>query len=351
MAEALGSREGRRVAGTGLLVPADRGPGGVVVRAELDGLPIEEESGAPFAATGGRMHACGHDVHMAALVAVVRAARRADLPVPLMGLFQPSEENYPSGAAGVVEEGALEEAGAAAVVAAHVHPDVRLGAVTADAGAVNASADNFRIVVEGTGGHAAYPHRIRDPVLALAQTVVALQQVVSRRSDPMGHTVFSVTSVRAGAAPNVIPGSAEGEGTFRVLDPEDRKRLVAAVEEVVDHTARAHGCTARVEITEGEPSVVNDAALARSARRMLAEVGFDVGPTMRSCGSDDFGYYGRVATTLMLFVGVGDRRGERTHPLHHPEFLPPDEAVAAVARAQAAAYSGAVAALAGGIED
>lgn len=345
VAEALGSPDGRRVAGTGLLVPAGPGGGGVVVRAELDGLPVEEETGVPFAASGGRMHACGHDVHMAALVALVRAAGRADLPVPLVALFQPSEENYPSGAAEVVEGGALEAAGAAAVVAAHVHPDVPLGVVTADPGAVNASADNFRIVVEGNGGHAAYPHRIRDPVLALAQTVVSLQQVVSRRADPMGNTVFSVTSVRAGSAPNVIPGSSEAEGTFRVLDPEARKRLVAAVEEVVDHTARAHGCTGRVEITEGEPAVVNDAALAGAARGMLVQAGFTVGPTMRSCGSDDFGYYGRVAPTLMLFVGVEE--GERTRPLHHPRFLPPDEAVAAVARAQAAAYAGAMVVLEG----
>ena len=345
--EALGRADAERVAATGLLLPVVRGRGGVVVRAELDGLPIEEETGAPFAAVGGRMHACGHDVHMAALAAVVRAAARVDLPVPLLALFQPSEEAYPSGAAEIVEEGALREAQVAAVVAAHIHPDVPWGAVSADAGAVNASADNFRIVLEGAGGHAAYPHRIRDPVLALSQVVVSLQQVVSRRIDPMRPVVFSVTQFRAGSAPNVIPDKAEARGTFRVLDRGDRKALIAAVEEVVEHTARAHGCTARVEVSEGEPAVVNDPGLAEAARRALREVGFEVGPTMRSCGSDDFGYYQEVAPTLMLFVGLGGGGKEEVRPLHHPAFLPPDEAVEAVARAQAAAYAAAAAALVG----
>jgi amidohydrolase len=340
--EALGVRGVERVAGTGLM--ARVGPSGraVAVRAELDALPIDEETGAPFAATNGSMHACGHDVHMAALVALFRAAGGIEnsLPRPLLAFFQPSEEAYPAGADLVVKQGALAGR-AGAVVAAHVHPEVPWGSVSVEAGAVNASSDNLRIVVKGSGGHGAYPHRAQDPILALSHAVVALQSLVSRRLDPMHAAVFSVGWVRAGTAENVIPDAAEAGGTLRVLDPADRVPLREMAREIVEHTARAHGCTARIEVTEGEPATVNDPELAKSARSLLAEAGFGRAPAMRSCGSDDFGFYGLLAPTLMLFVGLRDAPGAADVPLHHPRFLPPEEAVLAVARAQALAYAAA----------
>ena len=341
-AEALGAGHVERVAGTGLV--ARVGPPGdaVAVRAELDALPIVEETGAPFAADNGLMHACGHDVHMAALSALFRAAGRGELatPRPLAALYQPSEETYPSGADLVIREGALD-GGTAAVVAAHVHPDVPWGSVSVEAGPVNASCDYLRIVVEGSGGHGAYPHRARDPILALSHVVVALQALVSRRTDPTHAAVFSVGWLRAGAAENVIPGLATAGGTLRALHPEDREPLREMAREVVENTARAHGCTARVEVTEGEPATVNDTALARAVRSLLPEAGFELAPPMRSCGSDDFGFYGRVAPTLMLFVGLKGAPNTPDVPLHHPRFLPPAEAVGAVARAQAVAFAAA----------
>jgi amidohydrolase len=337
--EALGVRGVKRVARTGLVARA--GPPGraVAVRAELDALPIEEQTGAPFAATTGSMHACGHDVHMAALVALFRAARRVEgsLPRPLLAFFQPSEEAYPSGADLAVKEGALAGR-AGAIVAAHVHPEVPWGCVSVEAGAVNASSDNLRIVVEGSGSHGAYPHRAHDPILALSHTIVALQSLVSRRLDPMHAAVFSVGWIRAGTAENVIPDVAEAGGTLRALDPEDRVPLREMACEIVEHTARAHGCAARVEVTEGEPATINDGKLALAARSLLPEVGLGLAPAMRSCGSDDFGFYGLLASTLMLFVGLKDAPGTPDLPLHHPRFLPPEEAVLAVARAQAVAF-------------
>jgi amidohydrolase len=340
ISEALGARGVQHVLHTGLL--ARVGPSGpaVTVRAELDALPIREESGAPFAAAGGSMHACGHDVHMAALVALVRAARRIEgsLPEPLLAFFQPSEEAYPSGADLVVNEGTLAGR-AGAIVAAHVHPEVLWGTVSVEAGAVNASSDNLRIIVEGSGGHGAYPHRAHDPILALSHAIVALQSLVSRRLDPMHAAVFSVGRMRAGTAENVIPDAAEAGGTLRVLDPEDRLPLRKMAREIVEHSARAHGCVARVELTEGEPATVNDGRLAETARSLLSEAGFRLAPEMRSCGSDDFGFYGPLAPTLMLFVGLRDAPGTTNLPLHHPRFLPPEEAVLAVARAQAVAFA------------
>jgi amidohydrolase len=338
--EALKAGSVGSVARTGLL--ARVGPPGkaVVVRAELDALPIEEETGAPFAATNGFMHACGHDVHMASLTALFRAAGSAagPLPRPLIALLQPSEEAYPSGADLVVREDVLESR---AVVAAHVHPDVPWGSVSAEAGPVNASSDNLRIVVEGSGGHGAYPHRAHDPIVALSHTIVALQSLVSRRLDPMHAAVFSVGWLRAGSAENVIPRVAEACGTLRALDPEDREPLRGMAREIVAYTARAHGCVSRVEVTEGEPATVNDPALAEAARSLLPEAGFELAPAMRSCGSDDFGFYGLTSPTLMLFVGLEGAPGAPNVPLHHPRFLPTREAVEAVARAQAVAFAAA----------
>jgi amidohydrolase len=345
VAESLGTESVESIAHTGLL--ARVGPPGkaVAVRAELDALPIEEETGAPFASTNGFMHACGHDVHMAALAALFRAAGRTEgsLRKPLAALFQPSEEAYPSGADLVVREGVFEETGA--VVAAHVHPDVPWGSVSLEAGPVNASSDNLRITVEGSGGHGAYPHRTHDPVLTLAHSIVALQSLVSRRLDPTHAAVFSVGWIRAGSAENVIPGVAEAGGTLRALDPEDREPLRKIAREIVENTARAHGCTARIEVTEGEPATVNDPALADTAHSLLTEAGFEPAPPMRSCGSDDFGFYGQKSPTLMLFVGIKDGPDTPNVPLHHPRFLPPGEAVGAVARAQAAAFTAAATSL------
>jgi amidohydrolase len=342
VSEALGVQDMQSVARTGLL--ARVGPPGeaVAVRAELDALPIQEETGSSFAATNGFMHACGHDVHMAALAALFRAAGKIEgsLPKPLLALFQPSEEAYPSGADLIVREGVLEEK-TGAVVAAHVHPDVPWGSVSVEAGSVNASSDNLRIAVEGSGGHGAYPHRAHDPILALSQSIVALQSLVSRRLNPMHAAVFSVGWLRAGSAENVIPDAAEAGGTLRALDPADRQPLREIAREIVENTARAHGCAARVEVTEGEPATVNDPDLAEAALTMLSEAGFEPAPAMRSCGSDDFGFYGRTSPTLMLFVGIENGSGTQNVPLHHPRFLPSNEAVGAVARAQAVAFAAA----------
>lgn len=337
--EALGAGDVQRVARTGLVARAGPPGDAVVTRAELDALPIEEKTGVPFASTNGSMHACGHDVHMASLTALYRSAERSErsLPKPLAALFQPSEEAYPSGADLVVREGALTEQ-TGATVAAHVHPEVPWGSVSVEAGPVNASSDKLRIVVEGSGGHGAYPHRVRDPILALSHCVVALQSLVSRRSDPMHAAVFSVGWLRAGTAENVIPGTAEAGATLRALDPGDRESLLRMAREIVTYTARSYGCSASVEVTKGEPATVNDPTLARLARSLLPAAGFELAPAMRSCGSDDFGFYDRLSPTLMLFVGLEGAPDTPNVPLHHPRFLPPNEAVGAVARAQAVAF-------------
>jgi amidohydrolase len=327
-------------AGTGLI--ARVGPAGlpaVAVRAELDGLPVHERTGAEFSAGGDAMHACGHDVHMAALVALTRAAQELGdaLPATLIAVFQPSEEDYPSGAEQLA--GAeLAELRPAGVVAAHVHPELPWGSAAIDPGTVNASCDYAEITVVGEPSHGAYPHRGRDPILAISQIVVALHALVARRIDPLHPAVLTVGVLEGGGAGNVIPESARALAALRAHRAEDRLTLRTLVAEVAAGVAAAHGCRATVELVPGEPALENDPAIASRARELLPIAGLAAAGEWRSCGSDDFAFYGAVAPVAMAFVGLDGAEGFAPRPLHHPELLPPDSAVGAVARAQAVLF-------------
>jgi len=334
---AIGAGEGRRVAGTGRLLEIAGGAGRpVVLRTELDALPLVERSGAPWASGNGTMHACGHDVHMAALVAVCRAARHLELPVPLLALLQPREEGVDSGAQDVVREGVLE--GVDAVVAAHVQPALPPGVVAVTPGPVNASIDEFTITVSGQGGHSGYPHTVTDSVLALSTTVVALQQLGARRVDPVVGVACMVNRLHAGSANNIVPEEAVGSGTVRTMREDDRRRAHEALRDIAAHVAAAHGCRAEVEIARGEPPLVNDEHLAARAHMLLDDLGHQATADFRSFGSDDFASYGGHARVLMAFVGTGEATGR----LHDATFLPGDDLVALVADALVAGCCAAV---------
>jgi amidohydrolase len=340
VADAIGI-PGETIVGTGLLVRIGGAGAPIVVRSELDGLPIEERTGVAYASANGCMHACGHDVHMSALVALTRAVERLgdERPAPFWAVFQPSEEAHPLGAEMIVQAGVLE--GARAILAAHVHPGIPWGAVGADPGAVNAAADSLVFRIAGSPGHAAYPHLARDPVLALAQVIVGLHGLIGRRLDPLHPAVVNVGAVQAGAAANVIPPFAEGRGTLRTLDEGDRDVLREAVRTLIEGVCAAHGCPVEIVIEPGEPLLANDPAVTAAARALLPRAGLSLAAPWRSCGSDDFSFLGEIAPVLMAFVGLEGAPGFATRPLHHPEFLPPDAAVGAVARTLAMAYLGA----------
>ena len=330
----------QRVAGTGLLarIGAEVSGSTIAVRAELDGLPIEEQTGVEFSARGGVMHACGHDVHMAALVALSRAAHElgAALPARLLAVFQPSEEAYPSGAEQLAVE--LAAISPAAIVAAHVHPELQWGSVALDAGVVNASCDAVEITVAGAPTHGAYPHRGHDPILALANVVVTLHAEVGRRIDPVHAASLTVGVLDGGSAENMVPGRARARAALRAYRPDDRLALRRMVEEVVTGIAAAHGCRGSVVLVPGEPALENDGQIVSRARELLAAAGMSAAAEWRSCGSDDFAFYGTIAPLAMAFVGLDGAEGFTARPLHHPELLAPDEAVGALARTQAVLY-------------
>jgi amidohydrolase len=348
VATALGAADAPVVAETGRLIRIGRDDGPcVALRAELDALPIAEQTGVAWASRTGAMHACGHDVHLAALTALGRAARRAErqhaLPMPLLAVLQPREEAIPSGARDLVASGSLAAHMPSAIVAVHLQHQLPPGTVAAAAGTVNAATDDIELTVEGIGGHAGYPQLAADPVVALCQTVVALQHAVSRRSDPTHAVVVSIGVLEAGQAANVIPETAVARGTLRVLDEADRAGLHKMVREIVEHTCLAHGCRGYVTVDEGEPALTNDEALTAAIWPWLLEAGFTVNTSFRSCGADDFSYFTRGGRAVMLFLGAGG-----THALHHPSFLPDDDTVGQVANAMLAGYLGAVSLRQGG---
>ena len=339
--------EARAAAGTGLLaLIAPDGDGRlrapVAVRAEFDGLPIAERTGAPFSASGEAMHACGHDVHMAALVALCRAAHelRGQLTAPLLAVFQPSEEAAPSGAQMLAAEG-LGEPGPAAIVSAHIHPELPWGSVGLDPGAVNASFDALDIEIRGAPTHGAYPHLGADPILALAAVVVGLHAQLGRSVDPTHPASVTVGVIEAGTADNVIPAVARARAALRAHREQDRLALRRMASQLVTGIAAAHGCEGTLRLTAGEPALENDPAIVAAARELLGRAGLDAAPEWRSCGSDDLAFLGGLAPLAMAFVGLDGAPGFEPRPLHHPELLPPDEAVGAVARTLAILYLGA----------
>lgn len=326
----------------GRVGPAE-GPS-VLLRAELDALPVTEATGVSFAATTGRMHACGHDVHQAALVAVTKAAAYLDLPLGLVPLLQPREETYPSGAQDVIAAELLTRQQVTAAIGAHVHPRVPPGQVATGAGVVNAASDEIEIVLTGNGGHGAYPHHAADPVSALGHIVLGLPEVVRRSVSPMHPATISVGHVQAGeASANVLPSQARLLATMRTTDTRDREAIQEQVHRLAEHQAQAFGVRAEVQIMGGEPVLFNDPDLVERVDVWLERTGVLPTEPMRSLGADDFSFYGAVLPSVMCFVGVRVAGHEEDPPpLHHPEFLPPEEAVADVARALIAGYLAAV---------
>ncbi len=347
---ALPTLKATRVADTGFLVRI--GPPGpaVVVRSELDALPLVEQTGMPWAAADGVMHACGHDVHLAALWALLQAARRVELPVGLIGLFQPREEVQPSGAESVVASGVLSDQEVVAVVGAHVQPRVSSGTISTGAGAVNAAADRFEIIIHGQPGHGAYPHVTIDPVPVAASIVTGLQELVGRSIDPIHPAVITVGRMEAGTAGNIIPASARLEGVIRTMYEADRTHLHAAIRRLAEHTAAARGATAKVSIVVGDPILSNDRRLVRFTDPLITHQGLPLAhEPFRSCGADDFSHYSRIAPILMMFVGVqqdptvriatsGTSGARHEVGLHHPSFLRAEDSIRNVAIAQASGY-------------
>ncbi|HEY7806622.1 MAG TPA: M20 family metallopeptidase [Croceibacterium sp.] len=300
-------REGPSCTGAVAVLNAGKAGRTALLRGDMDALPMNEETGLPFASTvAGRMHACGHDTHTAMLAGAARilAARADQLAGEVRFMFQPGEEGF-HGARFMLADGLLDPLPDAAF-ALHIMPNAPHGMIGSRAGTLLASADMLEIAVVGRGGHASMPHDTRDPVPVACEIVLALQAMVTRRFDAAEAIVVTVTQMDAGSAHNVIPDRALLKGTIRTLTAEKREAVWQAIRQVAGNIAAAHDCTAEVTITEGFPPTVNDAravALAEAVASAMPDGAFTnlAAPIM---GAEDFSYVLAKVPGMMAFLGV-----------------------------------------------
>jgi len=296
----------------------------VLLRADIDALPIVEQTGASYSSQHpGVMHACGHDAHtaMALAAAEILAKEASALSGNLFFVFQPAEELL-IGAEAMLKDGALDGVTPDVGFAVHVMSRIPAGTIAVRSGPVMTSADKLNITVTGRGGHGANPHSAIDPVVAAAQVVTALQTLVSRETHPLKSAVLSITMLKAGTAFNIIPDTVEMTGTLRCFDADLRKSLLASLQRTAEGIASALRCTAAVTNEFLTPAVLNDPAVTALARDVAAEVvGADkVVEWEPLTGSDDLAYFWERVPGCYAFVGSGRADGAPSPAGHNAKF-------------------------------
>jgi hippurate hydrolase len=307
----------------------------VLLRGDMDALPMQEETGLPFASqVPGAMHACGHDAHSAMLVGAARAlcARRETLSGSVVFMFQPGEEGY-HGARFMIEDGLLDIQRPQAAFALHIMPNAPAGLFCSRPGALLASTDALNISVRGKGGHAAMPHDGIDPIPVACEIVTALSSFVARQIAVTDPAVLSITQINAGSAYNIVPDEVKMKGTLRTLSAATRTKAREGLTRIAEHVALAHGCSAEVVIDDGYPVTMNDPRALGLMRDVAQKLGGESAwHTLPAAimGGEDFSYVLREIPGAMSFIGVA-RAGTdpaTNPPLHNTHMTIEEEVMA-----------------------
>ena len=316
------------IGGTGVVATIGSGGPTVLLRVDMDGLPIQEQNQAEYASrVPNAMHACGHDGHVAMGVTAARILAAKRLPGTVRVMFQPAEEGE-GGAQAMVAGGVLD--GVDVTLGVHLWNEMPVGTLGVKAGPLMAAVDRLRIVIHGRGGHGGRPQASADPVVAAAQVVGALQTIVSRETNPVQAAVVTIGSIHGGEAFNVIPDEVTLLGTIRTFDAGLRRSMPERVARIAGGIAQALGCRAEVEVKAGNPAVVNDPQVADLARRAAARVvGEDkVVPPEPTMGGEDMAVYFERTPGCFVFVGSGNAERGLDQPHHSPRFDFDEDALA-----------------------
>ncbi|WP_340025598.1 amidohydrolase [Paenibacillus sp. FSL K6-1096] len=301
---------------TGLIAEVGQGSDSIVaIRCDIDALPIEEQTGLPYASTiPGKMHACGHDFHSAVILgaALLLKKREHELPGKVRILFQPAEETG-HGAEEVLASGGLD--GVQAIFGLHNSPELPTGAFGTRTGPLTAGVDRFEITVKGVGAHAATPENGVDTIVTAAQIITMLQTVVSRLNNTQEPVVLSVTRINGGFTWNVLPEKVELEGTVRTYNEEIRRSIPEQMTRIIEGIAAAAGAEAKLHWYPGPPATVNHGEWADFTKAAAAQAGYEVHDIPPQMGGEDFAYYLQQIPGAFVNIGTGPN-----HALHHPQF-------------------------------
>lgn len=287
----------------------------IAIRSDIDALPIEEETSLAWKSqVAGKMHACGHDFHIATLygTALLLKEKEEELHGSIKLIFQPAEESS-LGALKIIESGVLEDV--RAIFGTHSSSDFPVGTLGIKENSVTAAVDRFKITIQGFGTHAAHPEKGKDPIVVAAALIQSLQSIVSRNLAPFSAGVLSITQVSAGNTWNVIPEKAFLEGTIRTLVKEERQSMEESLKRMADGIAKAHGMVAEVEWIAGPPATNNDEEWVSFAQEIAIQEKMDVEVSRPSLGGEDFAFYQENIKGVFIQVGTGE-----TYPNHHPKF-------------------------------
>lgn len=317
--------EHRRVAKTGVvgIVRGARSGHVAGLRADMDALPVTENSGESFTSeVPGKMHACGHDAHTAMLLGAARELMRSrdELEGTAVLLFQPAEEG-PGGALPMIEAGVMDDPRIEAVAMLHVDNRIDVGSIGITPGPVNAAADEFHLTITGVGGHGAAPHRAVDTIPCAAATVLALQNIAARETDPLASIVVTVGTINGGYRNNIIADSVKMSGTFRTQDPAIRDGLEARARRIIDNVAAAYNCKANLQVIYGYPPVLNDVPLTEAfaqEMRRYSEITVERPPA--TMGGEDFAYFAQRAPGVLVRLGIRNEAAGIIHSGHSPQF-------------------------------